>query len=285
MDRFSKFHPIVGFSFFAGIIIVTLMFSNSICLFFSLICAFAFYCRLKGRADALKLLKYSVFIVFIAAFFNMLFSRYGATVLFCVKSINFTLESLTAGLFTGIMISAVGFWFFCFNEIVTDDKFMALFGGVAPNFTLLFSMILRFLPLLLSLSNEITQAQKGLGREIRGVKNGIKRFSALISITLEKSIETADTMKARGFGSGKRRFYSPYIFKGADAAALVITLVLLGVSLFACTRGIFVFSLEPVIRIENKNPLLVAIFILYALFPLAVDFAEDIKWLLLRSKI
>lgn len=285
MDRFSKFHPIVGFSFFIGVIAVTLVFINSLCLFISLICAFCYYIRLKGISNALKMVKYACFIIFSAAFFNMLFSHYGTTVLFSVKQYTFTLEPLAAGLLTGVLISAVGMWFFCFNEVISSDKFISLFGALAPNLTLLFSMILRFIPLMISVSNEIRDSQIGLGNEIKGVKNGIKRFSALVSITLEKSIETADTMKARGFGCGERRFYSQYKFGKNDFAAFVLIIVLLCFSVAASIKGAFGFSLEPELTLMNTDFFYAGIFVLFALLPLIIDFAEDIKWRLLRSKI
>lgn len=48
-------------------------------------------------------------------------------------------------------------------------------------------------------AGEIKEAQQGIGKETKGLKNTLRRFSALVSVSLERSIETADTMRARGF--------------------------------------------------------------------------------------
>lgn len=285
MDRFSKFHPIVSFSFFIGVIVLTLVFSNSVYGALSFLCAFGYTVRLKGKNAVSFFLKFIISIVLLAAIFNMLFSHYGNTVIFFVKEINFTLEALTAGLFTGIMIGAVMAWFSAYNEIITADKFMALFGGFAPNLALLFSMILRFIPLMVKTANEIKEAHIGLGYETKGLKNTLTRFSALISISLEKSIETADTMKARGFGTKKRGFYSAFEFRKSDLTALVFVIIFLVYLFIACSADISQITFNPVIEMQSVNYITAFIFLIFSLFPLIADFTEDIKWLLLKSKI
>ena len=285
MDRFSKFHPIVSFSFFIGVIVLTLIFSNSVYGALSLLCGFCYTVRLKGKNAVSFFLKFIIPIVLLAAVFNMLFSHYGNTAIFAVKGLCFTLESLTAGLFTGIMIGAVMIWFFAYNEIITADKFMALFGGFAPNLALLFSMILRFIPLMVKTANEIKDAHIGMGYEVKGVKNTITRFSALISISLERSIETADTMKARGFGTKKRSFYSAFAFRKSDLFGLVLVALFLIYLFIACSADISQISFDPIIEIRSMNFITIAIFIFFSLFPLIADLTEDVKWLLLKSKI
>ena len=285
MDRFSKFHPIISFSFFMGVIVLTLVFSNSVYGALSFFCAAGYLLRLKGKKALLFILKFIIPVVLLAAVFNMLFSHYGSTVVFVVKDISFTLEALTAGLLTGVMIGAVTVWFFAYNEIITADKFMALFGGFAPNLALLFSMILRFIPLMIKTANEIKDAHTGMGYEMKGVKNTLTRFSALISISLERSIETADTMKARGFGKKKRGFYSAFQFRKSDLAAIIFIIVLLIYLFITCSADIAQITFDPIIKINGINVLSIVLFILFSLFPLIADLTEDFKWLLLKSKI
>ena len=285
MDRFSKFHPLVSFSFFIGVIVLTLVFSNSVYGALSFLCAFCYAVRLKGKKVVSFFLKFIIPIVLLTAIFNMLFSHYGNTVIFAVKGIDFTAEALMAGLFTGIMIGAVMAWFSAYNEIITADKFMALFGGFAPNLALLFSMILRFIPLMVKTANEIKEAHIGLGYETKGLKKTITRFSALISISLEKSIETADTMKARGFGTKKRGFYSAFEFRKSDIAALIFVAISLVYLFIACSADISQITFNPVIEIQSVNPITAFIFLIFSLLPLIADLTEDIKWLLLKSKI
>ena len=285
MDRFSKFHPIVSFSFFIAVIVLTLVFSNSVYCPLSLLCAFCYTARLKGKTAVSFFCKFTIPVALFAAIFNMLFSRYGNTMIFSVKDINFTLEALTAGALTGVMIGAVMTWFSAYNEIITADKFMALFGGFAPNLALLFSMILRFIPLMVKTAGEIKEAHAGLGYETKGLKNTITRFSALISISLEKSIETADTMKSRGFGTKKRGFYSAFEFRKSDIAALIFVVVSLIYLSVSCSADIAQITFNPIVEIKSVNYFNAFIFLIFSLFPLIADLTEDIKWLLLKSKI
>lgn len=284
MDRFSKFHPLVSFSFFTGVMAISVVFTNSFLPAVSFFAAFLYSVKLKGRNSVKFLLKFIIPIVLFAAAFNMLFYRRGETVLFSVKEVNFTLEGLVSGLLTGIMIGAVMLWFSCYNEVITSDKFMALFGGLAPNLALLISMILRFIPHMAKTAQEIKDAQTGLGIESKGLKPALNRFSALISISLEKSIETADSMRARGFGKKKRGFYSAFDFRIADTAAAVI-IILSAVLLFlASIKDYPQISLNSGIQINNSSVILAA-FSAFSLFPLLADLTEDVKWLLLKSKI
>lgn len=285
MDRFSKFHPIISFLFFIGVIALTIVFTNSFFTAVSFLCSFCYSVKLKGKKAVSYLLKFTFPIVLFAGIFNMLFAGYGKHILFSVKGINFTTECLASGLFTGVMIGAVIMWFLSYNEIVTSDRFMAIFGGIMPNFALLFSMILRFIPLMIKTSDEIKDAHKGLGTETKGIKNTLSRFSALLSISLEKSIETADSMKSRGFGTKKRSFYSAYEFRKSDFAALMLIAVLI-IYLFAA--GFMEYpqiSFNPVIEIKSIHYFSLILFFVYALFPLIADLSEDVKWLLLKSKI
>lgn len=41
-----------------------------------------------------------------------------------------TLESIAYGCAAAVMLVAVLFWFSCYNEVMTSDKFMYLFGRI-----------------------------------------------------------------------------------------------------------------------------------------------------------
>lgn len=205
--------------------------------------------------------------------------------MFTIKEVKFTLECLCYGLNSGLMISSVILWFSAYNEIITSEKFMALFGRVAPNLALLFCMILRFIPIMEKTSKEIKDAQVGIGQDVKGLKNTISRFSSLISISLEKSIETADSMKARGFGSNKRSFYSRYYFKFKDALLLLVITALFIAVVIAKMLGYSDFSFNPIIESINFDYISLIIYSVLLFIPLILDLMEDAKWLYLKSKI
>lgn len=285
MDRFSKFHPIVSFSFFMLEIIITLLYINPVFAVCSLICAFAYCLMLKGREAADVLFKAVIPIVLFAGAFNMLFCRYGSIVLFSVKEIKFTAEPLIYGLCMGIMLGAVILWFLSYSAVIDSERFTALFGKIAPGLSLLFLMVLRFVPLMRQTAKEIFEAQKGLGNETKGIKNTVKRFSALVSISLERSIETADTMRSLGYAGGKRRHFSRFSFNALDAFAVAFILASFITLIAFKMLGAFDFVYTNGLSIEKFSLPALIIFIVFSLFPTAVDLKEELKWIFLRSKI
>lgn len=283
-DRFSKFNPNVTFLFFMLSMVLTLVWFDPVFLAVSLLSALCYKIKLEGKAGLLYFFKFILPLILITAVFNMFFAHYGTTVLFTVDDTAFTLESLFYGMCQGILFCAVMMWFSCYSQVVTSERFMAVFGKFAPNLALIFSMVLSFIPRLKKNAREISDARMLLDSEKSRLKRAIKSFSALLTLTLEESIEVSDSMKARGFGSG-RRAYSKYAFCLRDGLCLtfiVVAFVFLCV-LKAAGKSEFIF--DPVIRVESFS---VPSFLLYTLFfflPLIVDFTEDMKWLYLKRKI
>lgn len=284
MDRFSKFHPSVCLLFFIFVIAVTIVFINPVYSAASLVCALVYSLRLFGARRTAAQLRFSLPVIVIASVFNMLFCRYGQTVLFSVLGVAFSLEPLVYGACLGAMLAAVIVWFSAYSEIITSEKFAALFGRFAPNTVLVFSMVLRFLPLMIKTAGELKEAQQGIGNETRGLKNTVRRFSALVSVSLERSIETADTMRARGFKKG-RRHYSPYRFRAADGIMIFAFTGLFVFQIAAFVKGAFDFEYHHQLLLLNFDAWALVLWALLCLLPLMIDLSEDAKWRLLRSKI
>lgn len=284
MGRFSEFYPTVCFSYFMVIILLTVLLGNPVYILISFVSAFLYRLKLSGK-NAFSSFKFILPVILLTGVFNMLFSHFGVTRLFSVGSYDFTLESLLYGLSTGVMLGAVILWFLCYTDVVTSEKLIAVFGGFMPNLALLFSMVLRFIPLMVKTSNEIKEANIGLGKEVRGLKNSINRFSCLVSISLEKSMETADAMRSRGFGNGKRKPFNRYKFNIADGVILAVLLAISAAILVSYIFKINVFAFEPKPAFENNSAFFYILFAVLSAMPVAFDFAGEIKWHFLKSKI
>lgn len=57
-------------------------------------------------------------------------------------------------------------WFSCYNVVMTSDKFIYIFGKILPALSLIFSMVLRFVPRYLAQIKVISNAQKCIGRDV-----------------------------------------------------------------------------------------------------------------------
>lgn len=284
MGRFSEFYPTVCFSYFMAIILLTVILGNPVYILLSFVFAFLYRLKIAGK-NVFSSLKFVLPVILLTGVFNMLFSHFGVTRLFSVGSYDFTLESLLYGLSTGVMLGAVILWFLCYTDVVTSEKFIAVFGGFMPNLALLFSMVLRFIPLMAKTSNEIKEANIGLGNEVRGLKNSINRFSCLVSISLEKSMETADAMRSRGFGNGKRKPFCRYKFNISDGIFFAVAAVIFTSLIVSYALKINSFDFEPKFFFENNNVIFYVLFAVLAAAPAAVDCAGEIKWHFLKSKI
>jgi len=284
MDRFSKYNPKVTFLFFILIIIFTLAFFHPLYLSASLVGAVLYKFKLEGKKTFSYLLKFIFPLIILICVFNFVFAHYGVTVLFTIKDTLFTLESLFYGLCQGIMFASVIVWLSCYSVVVTSERFLSVFGKFAPNLALIFSMVLSFIPRMKKNANEINEARMHLNNKKSKFKKSLSNFSALITMTLEESIEVSDSMKARGFGRG-RTVYSKYKFSVNDGVCTAL-MGIIAVSLIVFKfMGLADFLFDPVIIMEAFSPLSLLIFVFLVLLPLIIDFTEDIRWYCLKQKI
>jgi energy-coupling factor transport system permease protein len=191
------------------------------------------------------------------------------------------------GISAALMIITVITWFSCYNAVMTSDKFVYLFGRVAPAMSLILSMTLRFVPKFKAQIKVVSNAQKCVGRDVsNGVvveraKNGITILSIMVTWALENAIETADSMKSRGYGLHGRTAFSIYHFKKRDKAALIYLLfsgifILVG----ACLGGIR-WRYYPTVKGVIFGAYPASIFLCYmalCLMPFIINIREDIKW-------
>ncbi len=283
MGIFSRCHPVVIFTFFMAVIVMSVVYINPIYLLVSFVAGFIYYFMLAGKKALSLTLKVAVPIIILAAVFNMLFARYGETVLFTVKGINFTAECLWYGFARGVMMADVILWFACYSVVFTGEKLVALFGKLFPNVTLLFSMVLRFIPLMQRYANEIKEAQVGLGRPVKGLRNTMKRYSALFSISLEKSVEVADTMRQRGYERKGKRAFSRYSFKVSDGVLSLIIIALVVALAVMKSMGYSEFEYSERLMIVNENHIQELLFFILCFISIAMDAFWEVRlWLKLR---
>ena len=234
-DSFSGFHPIINFIFFTLVLLVSMFVMHPVYLAVSLAGAFVYAFHMKGKKALGISLKFMLPMMLIAAAVNAAFNHQGATILTYLPSGNpLTLESILRGLAGAVMLAAVITWFQCYSAVMTSDKFVYLFGRVIPALSLVLSMTLRFIPKFRAQLQVVTQAQRCVGRDVsqgsipQRVRTGITILSILITWSLENAIETADSMKSRGYGLPGRTAFSIYRFDKRDKALLVWLLVLGG---------------------------------------------------------
>lgn len=317
-DEFSRYHPVVNLIFYL-LVLGTTMFQMSVGLvFISLFSAVVYYFMLK-KTEGLKYCAVVVGIIIVSAIINPLFSHKGGTLLFYLFTGNpVTLESIIYGFISAIIIGAMLLWFSTFNQVMGVERILGAIGKVLPNVSLLITMIMRFIPQYtrhqrkVSMVNKVNKRNYGekinlLNREktekenviearkkqkkkngidkiIDRIKEGSRTFSITTTWALENSIYTADSMKARGFGTGRRTNYSNYKFQKRDYLLMGWLVILWLVVVFSLEREKVYTYYYPFIQVKN-NVVVYLIYGLLCLTPVLINVKEEIRWLILKSRI
>jgi len=226
-DTFSGYHPVINFAYFALVLLFTMFFMHPVSLLVSLCSAVAYNLYLSGRNALRFSLRFILPMTVMAALVNPAFNHEGVTILTYLPSGNpLTLESIFYGVASAVMLASVITWFSCYNAVMTSDKFVYLFGRIIPSLSLVLSMTLRFVPKFKAQLNVVSEAQRCVGRDIsdgsvlRRLKNAVTILSIMVTWSLENAIETADSMRSRGYGLHGRTAFSIYRFDDRDKAAL-----------------------------------------------------------------
>ena len=294
MNEFAKYHPLINFIYFTAVIVFSMIFVHPICLVTSLLCSVMYSIILNGK-KALKFIVMLLPLMLISALINPAFNHEGVTVIAYLPSGNpLTLESILYGIVAASMVATVICWFSCFNKIMTSDKFIYLFGRIIPSLSLILSMTFRFVPKFKEQVQEVSNAQKSMGRDssegsvFARVKNSIRILSAVITWSLENAIDTSDSMKSRGYGLTDRTAYSNYVFDKRDVTALIYLAVMITYFLIGALLGKINDRYFPSMRGTDMSFYSTSIFISYimiCIMPIIIEIWEELKWRKLKSKI
>lgn len=287
-DAFAAYHPLVSFVYFLTVLLFSMFLMHPVCLALSLAAALAYSLRLNGRRALRFNLRYMLPLMLLTALLNPIFNHQGTTVLFYLAAGKpLTLESILYGLAAAAMLVAVIGWFSCYNAVMSSDKFIYLFGRVIPALSLLFSMVLRFVPRFKAQLQTVAAAQRCLGLDTssgtlrRRARHAISIISIMTTWALENAVETADSMKARGYGLPGRTAFSIYHFSRRDRRLLLLMLALALYVLIGALTGGLGFSYFPAMRYAPLTPYSISVFIAYPLLlalPLIIDCKEDTRW-------
>lgn len=293
-DGWSGCHPVINLVYYMLVIGVAVFFMHPVFLAIGLISAGLHLVTLRGKKGVFVLFT-CLPLALLSIVLNPLFNHQGATMLFYLRNGNpVTLEAVWYGIGAGLMMITVIGWFAAFHQVMTADRIMYLFGKSIPAFSLLFSMVLRFVPRFTQQMKKVAKAQQCLGRDvsqgnlITRIQNGLRIFSITVTWALENSVDTADSMKSRGYGLRGRTSFSLYRMDGRDRCILVILLagiVMLLYELFHGWISILYYPMFTMNGLDLKAVITYLTFALISLLPVIVNGKEELKWRYLQSKI
>ena len=293
-DTFSGYHPIINFLYFGMVLVFSMFFTHPVCGGISLAAAVSYSVYLKGRKAVRFGTFYMLPLMLLTMLINPAFSHAGGTILTYLPTGNpLTLESITYGIGSAVTLITVIIWFTCYNEVLTADKFVYLFGRIIPALSLVLSMTLRFVPKFRAQLKVVTNAQRDLGRDVSTgsvltrIKNAVTILSIMLSWALENAIETADSMKSRGYGLPGRTAFSIYRFDSRDRLALLWLLGCGAYIMLGWFAGASYWRYFPTMKSVNIGAYPVSFFAVYfalCLTPVVLNVKEDRKWTHLQSE-
>lgn len=211
----------------------------------------------------------------------------GTNILFYFRGKQVTLEAMVYGITMALMIVNILLMFVSFNLILNGNRFLYIFARFLPRTALLIMIAIRFVPLLKRKLAEISEVQqvRGLSMTMGSLQErmtiGMLRIQLLLSWSLEEAIQTADSMKARGYGSGKKTSYTPYKMEYRDWGWLCGLIMLFFLCLAGGALGYGKIVIYPELGPLFFFPIDWVVFICSTLlisFPLVVEGREYVRW-------
>lgn len=285
--RFDSYHPMINLIYFTAVILCTVCFNHPVFLGISFACAFLYSVKLNGW----KSIVLNLCLVVLAAAYTAWYAYYhhfGVTNLranFIGNQI--TLEAVVYGFVRGMTAATVVVWLSCIFRLITADKVVYLFGRISPKLSLFLSILLRSIPRIGVRAGKIERSREGIGRGI-GQGNIFQRFrnlcaliSILITWTLENFVESAVSMKSRGYSLRGRTAFSIYRFDNRDRGLVI--------AFFWCLTGILMAFLfdqtriyyDPMIvmnKITGLSYVFYGVYAVFLLLPMGLQIVGEIRF-------
>ncbi|MDY0410238.1 energy-coupling factor transporter transmembrane component T [Virgibacillus soli] len=211
----------------------------------------------------------------------------GTNILFYFRGKQVTLEATIYGVTMALSIALILLIFVSFNLILNGNRFLYIFSKFLPRTAFLIMLAIRFVPLLKRRLQEITAVQRirGIsmveGSIIKRAKTGMVFTQILLTWSLEEAIQTADSMKSRGYGIGRKSTYIPFQITKRDWGWLLTLSLLFIICISGGLLGygkILIYPKLGTLHIYSLDWFLYICMIMLYSFPILVEGREQLRW-------
>jgi len=288
MDNgFRGFHPYILLFYYIVSGILIMYYNHPIFMIVALI-LLLFVSIIHDGGKALK--KWAIPLIMMGTIFavlNPLLVSRGSHILFYIGNRQITLESTMFGVTMALTLVAVILLFVSFNIILNNNKFLFIFSKILPRTAFLMMLAMRFVPLLKGRYEEISAVHRLRGLTVtqgslkERAKNGMNMIQTLLTWSLEEAIQTADSMQARGYGSGKKTSYILYKMEKKDWFLAIF----LGVLLIICLAGgwlgygkIIIYPALGTLQFYPIDWIVLCCMVIVIALPLILEGIEWLQW-------
>lgn len=295
-------HPSFSLVYFVAVLIFTMSATHPALLAISLTTSIVFGIWLRGGLSVLKSFAWQLPLLIIIVVVNPLFSSTGTVELFRIGTQAIYFESVANAVYMGCMLIAVMQWFSNANCVIGSEELMGTVGKKLPIISLMITMVGRLIPRFIQRGNAIeaslsacTAAYPQAAEQIKTaantpqqkqpkqknrIQNSLRTITTLMSWSMEDSLESADSMKARGWGAcPQRTAYERYRFSISDAILLTVLVILIALNSVITIGLCSQFGFFPSIHGTILSPALFPYTLLF-LLPLLLE-----SFSLLRRKV
>lgn len=209
--RQTPLHPLAWIAWVAASVIALSLTRNPVYLLLVLAWIGVVLRAVRQIPDApplpLSPLRFALVLILFSALFNALTAHFGQTVLLYLPDWlpllggPVTLEALVYGLLNGLVLT--GFflaWTVLFVAVPTQALIRLIPRAFYPAGVVL-SIAVAFVPTTFVQFQQIREAQAMRGHRVRGLRDGLPLVMPLLVGGLERALQLAEAMTARGFGS------------------------------------------------------------------------------------
>jgi energy-coupling factor transport system permease protein len=251
---------------------MSVIFEHPIILFVIFLSSFFMAVISKIFVEWARVMKLVVFFIPFVILFNLIVNANGETVLWQLPFripifgiLNITIEELAFSLTMCIRIAAILGAFTVLNLTTDPDDLLSAVTKLRLPYksVVVTSLSTKFVPVLFSDLKNVQEAQRSRGVDFSkgNIKERIKKYGAiffpLLSKSLDRSVQIAEAMEARGFGRyEKRSFYKDTRVSASDIFLIVVSIAPLIISIYMISQGIGVFKfyqrIDPLIKSDSE---------------------------------
>jgi len=232
-----RLNPFCKLSWLGSIFILALIFNNPLYLLLLFLSTLPLIIAARVWREWAYLMKFALYLCLAIIAINTLVSSHGSHLLweapFGIPLIGapvITLEAIFFGVGMSLrLLTIISAFAILTFTIHPDDIMLAMIKMKLPyKSVLVTSLSTRFIPTLIDDAERISQVQRSRGLELdRGklrqrIKNRMAIMIPLLSNCLDRTVQVAEAMESRAFGSGeKRTFYKEIKLSKSDIPTLI----------------------------------------------------------------
>ena len=210
MSSTNTFHPYAWCAWLAAAALPALLTRNPLYLSLTLLAVGVVYGALGKRSPLARnwgaFVRFSAFLWLLTIPFIALLNHHGTIVLFRLPATwpliggPVTLEALLYGLTGGLALVTLLMAFAVFNVAVDQARLLRMTPGFIYQAGVVAGIAVAFVPQMVTTWAAIREAQQVRGHQVRGVRDLLPLLMPLLVTALERAMQLAESMEARGFG-------------------------------------------------------------------------------------